>query len=142
MVKGSPPASGVVETPVDRYRLLERVGEGTFSVVHKACPSTAPGTQVAVKRLKKVEQAGARIRDEVGCLMALRGCEHVVPIIDCVRDGNHVDIVMPYFEHTDFADALSKNLFRQITRSATSVGCSGTCTHPCARVCAPRHQAF
>ena len=84
MVKGSPPASGVVETPVDRYRLLERVGEGTFSVVHKACPSTAPGTQVAVKRLKKVEQAGARIRDEVGCLMALRGCEHVVPIIDCV----------------------------------------------------------
>ena len=71
MVKGSPPASGVVETPVDRYRLLERVGEGTFSVVHKACPSTAPGTQVAVKRLKKVEQAGARIRDEVGCLMAL-----------------------------------------------------------------------
>ena len=85
----------LVATAATSYELLGVVGEGTFSVVHRA-RCTADGQLRAVKRLKKVEQAASRIRDEVGCLLALRGCEHVVSILDCVRhDGGHIDIVMP-----------------------------------------------
>ena len=77
------------------YELLDIVGEGTFSVVHRA-RSRFDSSLRAVKRLKKVEQAATRIRDEVGALFALRGCEHVVTVLDCVRhDDGQIDIVMP-----------------------------------------------
>lgn len=78
----------------DVYDLLEVVGEGTFSVVRMA-RARGRGGLVAVKRLKKVEQAASRIRDEVGCLLALRECPHIVDVLDCARDNDQVDIIMP-----------------------------------------------
>ena len=76
------------------YELLDVIGEGAFSVVHRA-RFPADNSLLAVKRLKKAE-AAARILDEVGCLVALRGCENVVTVTDCVRhEGGPVDIVMP-----------------------------------------------
>ena len=89
----SPPVS--IRNEAVSYALLGVVGEGTFSVVYRAV-ARPTNTICAIKRLKKVEQAAARIRDEVGCLMALRGCRYVINILDCVRhpDG-HIDIIMP-----------------------------------------------
>ena len=132
MKRGLPPSSSEA-----RYELLDIIGEGTFSVVHRA-RSRFDRSLRAVKILKKVEQAATRIRDEVGALLALRGCEHVVSVLDCVRhDDGQIDIVMPcvraaaeqeahparrplttdvrlpcrYFPHADFGAALAKGLF-------------------------------
>ena len=104
-------AERMLVTPEDTYDLLEVVGEGTFSVVHKARRRSDRSSLVAVKRLKQAHQAATRIRDEAGCLHALSGCEHIVQVLDCARTDGQVDIVMPYFEHADFAMALSENLF-------------------------------
>ena len=80
-------------TESEDYELLNVIGEGTFSVVHRARASD--GSIVAVKRLKRLEQAAARIRDEVRCLWELQGCEHVVELVDCVRKDGQVDIILP-----------------------------------------------
>eukprot|EP00900_Chrysochromulina_parva_P004721 jgi/Chrpa1/1424/Chrysochromulina_OHIO_Genome00003887-RA len=84
MKRGLPPAS----SSEARYELLDIIGEGTFSVVHRA-RSRFDRSLRAVKILKKVEQAATRIRDEVGALLALRG----------------------YFPHADFGAALAEGLF-------------------------------
>lgn len=77
------------------FELIDVIGEGTFSVVYRA-RSRMNGQLCAVKRLKRMGQAASRIRDEVGCMLALRGCEHVVRVIGCSRDeSGQVDIVMP-----------------------------------------------
>ena len=102
-------AKDVLTTPVDHYELLEVVGEGTFSVVRKARRQSDPQTFVAVKRLRRLEQAAARIRDEVQCLRALRGCDNVAQLLDCHRADGDISIVMPYFEHHDFADHDDRN---------------------------------
>lgn len=88
-------AHAAVETPEDTYDLLDVVGEGTFSIVHKARRRSDGKSLVAVKRLKQMDQAASRIRDEAGCLHALRGCEHIVSVLDCARIDGQVDIVMP-----------------------------------------------
>ena len=109
-----PPSSSAdtLATPSDKYDLLEVVGEGTFSVVRKA-RRRSDATTVAVKRLKKLEQAAARIRDEVSCLRALTGCAHIVQLLDCHRADGQIDIIMPYFEHADFAEALAADRFNR-----------------------------
>ena len=97
-------------TPSEKYELREIVGEGTFSVVRKA-RRQSDKTVVAVKRLKKLEQAAARVRDEIACLRALSGCEHIVRILDCHRSDGQIDIIMPYFEHCDFGEELARGRF-------------------------------
>ena len=95
--KASPPRPSLT-TRADSYDLLEVVGEGTFSVVRKARRASDAAT-VAVKRLKTLEQAASRIHDEVMCLRALAGCEHIVRVLDCLGVDGQRDIVMPYFPH-------------------------------------------
>ena len=109
------PAAESITTPSDHYDLLEAVGSGTFSVVRKARRDSDAAT-VAVKRLKKLDQAAARIRDEVSCLRALSGCPHIVRLLDCHhrKGDNQIDIIMPYFEHADFADALAEGKFTPV----------------------------
>ena len=51
-----------VETPADTYDLLEMVGEGTFSIVHKARRRSDGVSLVAVKRLK---QQKLRLKDRI-----------------------------------------------------------------------------
>ena len=91
--------SSMLQTVLDTYVALDKVGEGTFSTVHKA-RRESDGSVVAIKRLKKVEQAASRIRDEVGCLFALQGCDHIATILDCWRHNGQVDIVMPCADRT------------------------------------------
>ena len=101
-----------IETSSDKYDLIQVVGAGTFSIVHKARRQSDPTTVVAVKRLKPLDQAATRIRDEVSCLHALTGCENIVRLLDCRRTSDgQVDIIMPYLEHADFAEALAAGWF-------------------------------
>jgi serine/threonine protein kinase len=92
-----PPASEVLGTGGEEYALLEMIGEGTFSVVHKA-RRHSDGSLVAVKRLKPCHMQSARVRDEAGALLAL-GIEpnpNVVGVLDAVRcEDGRVDLVMP-----------------------------------------------
>lgn len=116
----APPASGdpggaslspeLISTAADDYALLSIVGEGTFAVVHKA-RRRSDAALVAVKRLKCLDQAAARIRDEISCLRSLSGCAHTVQLLDCHRADGTWDIVTPYFEHVDFGDALAAGRF-------------------------------
>jgi len=76
-----------LETKKNVYDLLEVIGEGTFSVVHRAkrraSRDGSPERECAVKRLKDSPD-GARVRDEAKCLLCLDN-EHVVKIQDAFR---------------------------------------------------------
>ena len=110
IASSSTTANVTIDTPADTYELLTVIGEGTFSVVHKA-RRKSDHELVAVKRLKKLEQAANRIKQEVACLRSLSGCDNIVSIIDCHKADDVIDIIMPYFEHDDFAVALQAGRF-------------------------------
>jgi len=96
------------------YLLGEMIGEGTFSVVHKAT-QIGTGATVAVKRLKEQTQDPYRLRDELAALRKLGDSLHhiVVPLDATRKDGANprLSIVMPYVRHDDFADALQRGAF-------------------------------
>ncbi|KAF9060312.1 kinase-like domain-containing protein, partial [Rhodocollybia butyracea] len=113
------------------YKLLDRLGTGTFSSVYKALdlhyqewynipwhghhqtPSSAyyqsvprpKGSKVfvAVKRIY-VTSSPERIRNEIAILDECRSCRHVSQLITAFRNNDQVVIVMPYQRNDDFRD--------------------------------------
>ncbi|KAJ3872908.1 kinase-like domain-containing protein [Lentinula edodes] len=114
------------------YRLLDRLGTGTFSSVYKALDlhyhdkwfnapwhghhhtsSSAhyqslprpPGTKVyvAVKRIY-VTSSPERIRNEISILDECRSCRHVSQLITAFRQQDQVVVIMPYQKNDDFRD--------------------------------------
>lgn len=112
------------------YKLLDRLGTGTFSSVYKALDlhyhdkwynipwhghhhtsssahyQSAPrpsGSKVyvAVKRIY-VTSSPERIRNEISILDECRSCRHVSPLITAFRQDDQVVIVMPYQKNDDF----------------------------------------
>eukprot|EP00967_Tisochrysis_lutea_P068692 scaffold90099_cov35-Tisochrysis_lutea.AAC.1 len=101
----------VVEGSLARYSLAESIGEGTFSIVHRAT-NESTGAVVAVKRLKQHIQDHVRLRDELLALCKLGDkSAHVVQALDAEYKDGRLSIVMPYFEHADFAEALQRGAF-------------------------------
>lgn len=116
-----------------RYRLINRIGEGTFSTVYKAedllydeyrndwdhdadkenrqghtvAKSTSVPRQkpryVAIKKIY-VTSSPQRILNELELLHDLRDSENVCPLITAFRDTDQVIAVLPYFQHKDFRD--------------------------------------
>ncbi|KAM0788031.1 hypothetical protein ACM66B_006230 [Microbotryomycetes sp. NB124-2] len=105
---------------IQRYKLVDKVGEGTFSSVYKAVdtchdqydntawvsPQTvtnASGSKVyvAVKRIY-VTSSPVRIQNELELLRMLRSASHVAHLIDAVRHQDQVLAVMPFSRHQDF----------------------------------------
>ncbi|KAI8938997.1 hypothetical protein NX059_004841 [Plenodomus lindquistii] len=114
-----------------RFRLINRIGEGTFSTVYKAedleynkynnhwdidereerkCAS--PGQQrrlsrrphyVAIKKIY-VTSSPIRVFNELELLYDLRGSDSVCPLITAFRHLDQVVAVLPYFQHRDFRD--------------------------------------
>ncbi|GAA6030176.1 hypothetical protein JCM8097_009299 [Rhodosporidiobolus ruineniae] len=98
-----------------KYRLVDRLGEGTFSSVYKAIdihnhhfdnsswqPSGKKGkVYVAVKRIY-VTSSPDRIRNELEILHDLRGSRNVAYLIDAMRHEDQVLAVMPFNRHQDF----------------------------------------
>lgn len=101
-----------------KYKLINKIGEGTFSTVYKARPlfylpaQTAnkkgfekPPKQslVALKRIYVTSSPG-RIYNELSLLNTLSGCHNVAPLLDGIRHEDQVIAVLPYYDHADFRD--------------------------------------
>ncbi|KAI0065867.1 kinase-like protein [Artomyces pyxidatus] len=114
----------------DDYKLVDRLGTGTFSSVYKAIdkgyhtkwhnsvwhgshpPSSSafyqsvrppPGSKVfvAIKRIY-VTSSPERIRNEITIMETCRGARHVSQIITAFRDEDQVVAVMPFHRNEDF----------------------------------------
>ncbi|XP_021380364.1 cell division cycle 7-related protein kinase-like [Mizuhopecten yessoensis] len=89
----------------DHFVVLNKIGEGTFSSVFLA----------KLKHYSEVKQLFAlkhiiptshpsRIEGELKCLQEIGGCDNVMGVELCIRNKDHVVIVMPYFPHEKFQD--------------------------------------
>ncbi|KWU45639.1 kinase-like protein [Rhodotorula sp. JG-1b] len=100
----------------DKYQLIDRLGEGTFSSVYKAIdlqhhvfdnsqwrPMSRKGkVYVAVKRIY-VTSSPIRIQNELELMHDLsRGSPNVAYLIDAIRHEDQVLAVMPFNRHQDF----------------------------------------
>ncbi|KAI0832794.1 kinase-like protein [Trametes gibbosa] len=114
------------------YKIIDRLGTGTFSAVYKAIdlgyhtkwdnaewhghhpPSSSayyqtapspPGSKVfvAIKRIY-VTSGPERIRNEIHILEDCRGCRHVSQLITAFRQHDQVVAIMPYHKNDDFRD--------------------------------------
>lgn len=114
----------------DDYRIIDRLGTGTFSSVYKAVdlgyhskwdnspwhghhPSSSSayyqtirkpeGSKVfvAVKRIY-VTSNPERIRNEIQIMEDCRGCRHVSQLITAFRHEDQVVAIMPYHRNDDF----------------------------------------
>jgi cell division control protein 7 len=112
------------------YKIVDRLGTGTFSSVYKALdlgyhdkwdntpweghhpPSSSahyqsaprpPGTKVfvAIKRIY-VTSSPERIRNEISIMEDCRGCRHVSQLITAFRHNDQVVAIMPYHRNEDF----------------------------------------
>ncbi len=112
------------------YKIVDRLGAGTFSSVYKAidlgyhtkwdnsvwhgihrAPSSAyyqaearpPGSNVyvAVKRIY-VTSGPERIRNEIAIMEDCRGCRHVSQLITAFRQYDQIVAIMPYHRNLDF----------------------------------------
>ncbi|TFK24689.1 kinase-like protein [Coprinopsis marcescibilis] len=115
----------------ESYKLIDRLGTGTFSSVYKAVdllyavydnkpwlghhvPGSSASYQsmevkegrsafVAIKRIY-VTSGPERIRNELMILERCRGCRHVSQLITAFRHEDQVAIVMPYHRNEDFRE--------------------------------------
>ncbi|KAI9654974.1 MAG: hypothetical protein M1821_005727 [Bathelium mastoideum] len=117
-----------------RYRIINRIGEGTFSTVYKAedlnyesyendwdveakenakwsSPSSRRRVQASRQKphyvaIKKiyVTSSPGRILNELDLLHDLRDSTSVCPLITAFRHQDQVIAVLPYFQHRDFRE--------------------------------------
>ncbi|CEP23915.1 unnamed protein product [Cyberlindnera jadinii] len=113
-----------------KYRLLDKIGEGTFSTVYKA-ESLQSETRylmgenvynspeikkrrrndknkkkkfyVALKRIY-VTSSPQRIFNELNLLYILSGSRHVAPLLEALRHEDQIIAVLPFYQHADFRD--------------------------------------
>ena len=110
-VDGSP-STEVIGTTIDRYRLLERIGEGGMAVVYRARQEQPIHRDVALKIIKlgmDTEQVIARFEAERQALAIL---DH--PNIAKIFDAGATDTGRPYFvmelvEGISFTDYCDRN---------------------------------
>ncbi|KAG6919762.1 hypothetical protein DXG01_001598 [Tephrocybe rancida] len=114
------------------YKLLDRLGTGTFSSVYKALDlgyhtkwdndawhghhplsssahyQSAPRPRdskvfVAIKRIY-VTSSPERVRNEIAIMADCRGCRHISQLITAFREDDQVVAIMPYHRNEDFRD--------------------------------------
>lgn len=86
-----------------KYRVIENIGEGSFSRVYKAEVISSPGTFVAIKRLFPTS-GPSRALKEARLLAKLGGTHNVSEVLEGLRWEDQVSLVLPYFEHGRFRD--------------------------------------
>lgn len=115
------------------YRLIDKIGEGTFSTVYKAealngiirigselwkspplkkrrssnsiLQNTIKSKNpiVALKQIY-VTSSPNRIHNELSLLYMLTGNSHVAPLLDVLRYQDQILAILPYYHHADFRD--------------------------------------
>lgn len=112
------------------YRLIDKIGEGTFSTVYKAealngavqlgldmwkSPPLKKARQKTSKKPKRknpvvalkqiyVTSSPNRIFNELNLLYMLTGNSQVAPLLDVLRHQDQVLAILPYYQHADFRD--------------------------------------
>ncbi|KKA29144.1 hypothetical protein TD95_004253 [Thielaviopsis punctulata] len=128
----------------DHYRLIKRIGEGTFSTVYKAEDllyhhydnswDTDPEEEIWTAPRKKVRPAKNKLRpryvaikkiyvtsspqrilNELELLHDLQGCEAVCPIITAFRHADQVLAILPFVPHADFREYFRRMTMRDIS---------------------------
>ncbi|XP_032813933.1 cell division cycle 7-related protein kinase isoform X2 [Petromyzon marinus] len=92
------------------FNIIRKIGEGTFSSVYmakgKVRRSGGEEEMLAVKYLIPTSHP-LRIAAEVQCLMEAGGVDNVMEVLQCLRNKDHVVIIMPYLEHEVFSEVVS-----------------------------------
>ncbi|KAJ2649069.1 Cell division control protein 7 [Coemansia sp. RSA 1250] len=110
----------------EQYRLVGKIGEGTFSTVYKAIDlqherydnsswtmifdagrdqrTSQRKRRARVVAIKKiyVTSSPARIANEISILSELRGSRFIAPLVTAMRREDQVVVVLPYFRNDDF----------------------------------------
>nr|KAG5693392.1 hypothetical protein BaRGS_009865 [Batillaria attramentaria] len=89
------------------FKIINKIGEGTFSSVFLARLRHHPEIQdmFALKHIIPTSHPN-RILGELRCLQLIGGVENVMGLELCLRNKDHIVIVMPYFPHHKFQDYL------------------------------------
>ncbi|XP_041368414.1 cell division cycle 7-related protein kinase-like [Gigantopelta aegis] len=97
------------------FRIIEKIGEGTFSSVFRAKLKCHPQVeeQFALKHIIPTSHP-TRIEGELRCLQQIGGCENVIGVELCIRNKDHVVIVMPYFAHDYFQDYIQEMTLSEV----------------------------
>eukprot|EP00929_Paragymnodinium_shiwhaense_P105708 TRINITY_DN70776_c0_g1_i1.p1 TRINITY_DN70776_c0_g1~~TRINITY_DN70776_c0_g1_i1.p1 ORF type:complete len:653 (+),score=175.75 TRINITY_DN70776_c0_g1_i1:106-2064(+) len=84
---------------MDKYSLLEKLGQGSFAVVWKA-RRKADGVLVAVKQFKESPQSWEECKKlpEVRAASAISDRRHIVTLLEAVRHAGELFLVFEYLE--------------------------------------------
>ncbi|XP_060593688.1 cell division cycle 7-related protein kinase-like [Ruditapes philippinarum] len=87
------------------FEVIDKIGEGTFSSVFLARLKHYPELDqlFALKHIIPTSHP-SRIEGELRCLLEIGGCDNVMGVELCIRNRDHVVIVMQYFPHEKFQD--------------------------------------
>ncbi|KAL3871148.1 hypothetical protein ACJMK2_039165 [Sinanodonta woodiana] len=91
------------------FVILDKIGEGTFSSVFMAKLRHYPDIHqlFALKHIIPTSHPN-RIEGELRCLKQIGGQDNVIGVELCLRNRDHVVIVMPYIPHEKFQDYILK----------------------------------
>ncbi|XP_061775852.1 cell division cycle 7-related protein kinase isoform X3 [Nerophis ophidion] len=97
------------------FRIIEKIGEGTFSSVYLGEARMRDGSRdmFALKHLIPISHP-TRIAAELQCLTVVGGRENVMGVEYCFRKEDHVVIVMPYMEHQAIVDVIRLLSFEEV----------------------------
>ncbi|KAL7346851.1 protein kinase CKII [Encephalitozoon intestinalis] len=90
---------------IPKYTPIEKIGEGSFSVVYKALDAEA-GRHVALKVITRTSSP-ARVLEELTFLKALEGKRNCMGLLGVFRNEDQVIAVFPYFKPIDFREFIS-----------------------------------
>ena len=92
------------------FKLVNEIGEGTFSTVYLARAEGGLGKsnkkEVALKHLTPTSKPG-RIMMEVRCMREAAGHPNVINLLAVWRVGGDVVLAMPYIKHCRFIDLVA-----------------------------------
>lgn len=90
---------------LDRYSIIEKIGEGTFSYVYKAV-NLKNNKIVALKVITKTSSPN-RVVEELKFLQTLQGRNNCIPLLAVYRHEDQIVASFPYFQSTDFREFIS-----------------------------------
>jgi len=91
----------------NHFIITDRIGEGAFSTVYKAKLKHYPEVEetFALKHIIPTSHP-SRIENELKCLLKIGGTDNVMGVKLCLRNRDHVVVIMPLFSHDKFQDIL------------------------------------